>query len=188
MSCTLVTWNSSPYDAAQLLSPANSLVAPTARPHLENVMSAVGWPQAGTTCGPKPRSHQKSHRGKLMLSLHSDWWVLGPTLPGEIRYLFLTKHGVPIRLILLMAPALQHLTRPYPRTLPLARLTPRTTSFFCEPHCCSSRCNVQAAVPTRPWLTSRPCTCSPACGLTSEWRAPSALCLMGLDAHCSRCY
>ena len=144
-----VTWNSSPYDAAQLLSPANSLVAPTARPHLENVMSAVGWPQAGTTCGQKPRSHQKSHRGKLMLSLHSDWWVLGPTLPGEIRYLFLTKHGVPIRLILLMAPALQHLTRPYPRTLPLARLTPRATSFFCEPHCCSSHRNVQAVVPTR---------------------------------------
>ena len=84
-----------------------------------------------------------------MLSLHSDWWVLSPTLPGEIRYLFLTKHGVPIRLILLLAPALQHLTRPYPRTLPLARLKQRTTSFFCEPHCCSYHCNVQAAVPTR---------------------------------------
>ena len=144
-----VTWNSSPYDAAQSLSPVNSLVDLTACPLFESATSTAGWVQSGNACGQKPRPLNESQRGTLMLSLHLDWWVLSPTLPGEIRYLFLTKHGVPIRLILLLAPALQHLTRSYPRTLPLARLTQRTTSFFSEPHCCSCHCNVQAAVPTR---------------------------------------
>ena len=70
--------------------------------------------------------------------------MLRPTLPTELRFLFLTKHGVPLSLILLLAPALQHLTRPYTCSLPLARQPRRAAHSSSVPHRGSFRGTMQA--------------------------------------------
>ena len=76
--------------------------------------------------------------------MRTEWWVLRPTLSTELRFLFLTKHGVPLRLILLLAPALQHLTRPYACLPPLARQLRQDAHSPSAPHRRSFRGTMQA--------------------------------------------
>ena len=139
-----VHWNSSPHEAAPSPSIADPQADLTACSCNTRETPIDGWVQTQPDCASQPRQGNASTRGKMTLSLHSARWVLRPTLPTELRFLFLTKHGVPLRLILLLAPALQHLTRPYTCSLPLARLPTQAAHSFSVPHRGSFHCNMQA--------------------------------------------
>ena len=139
-----VHWNSSPHETASSPSIADPQADLPACTCITRETPIDGWVQTQPDCASQPRQGNASTRGKMMLSLHSAWWVLRPTLPTELRFLFLTKHGVPLRLILLLAPALQHLTRPYTCSLPLARLPTQAAHSFSVPHRGSFHGNTQA--------------------------------------------